>query len=337
MFAKSIPGPKYSVLGFDCQDASDKKAYGGVKVIAVADGHGSGDCFRSEIGAAIAVKTALSLTEKYVKGIFDMSPTEFNEAGSANFQSEIRFSEAGIAVFKHEIWKTWRDAVKKDWETRLEESFELGEGEIRFAKVSDKYKARYMDKKEAQRYLYTAYGTTLLIAISLWSRLLVLQIGDGTCVVLRKDGEFCTPVPADKDNFLNVVVSLCEDGANLKFRHACIDCKPDSPNSPAAVFLSTDGLDNCYPIYENEQHLYRLYTVILDNILKEGFEPTEEEIAGDLLPSLTARGSKDDITLAYLVEDDLELLGKAYDFIEPCYKEEAEAGADDETIRHLDD
>lgn len=60
MFAKSVLGPKYAAKGWRCQDRSGKVNFGRTQVIAVADGHGSSDCFRSEYGASLAVKTHLN-------------------------------------------------------------------------------------------------------------------------------------------------------------------------------------------------------------------------------------------------------------------------------------
>lgn len=103
-----------------------------------------------------------------------------------------------------------------------------------------------------------AYGTTLICAVSIGAQVLVTQIGDGSCVVLQKDG-FKSPVPSDAENFANVTTSLCDAEAYKKFRHVVLDCAESSPLEPLAIFLSTDGLDYCYPIYENERWLYRLY------------------------------------------------------------------------------
>jgi hypothetical protein len=310
MFAKAIPGPKYVAKGWGCQDSADKKEFDCTRIIAVADGHGSSDCFRSEHGSKEAIETAFRQTELYCSEACEES-TE-----------PISFSETGIANFKYSIWQEWRKAVKKDWEFRLQQHINLGDGEVRYETVSDKYKSRFTSKDESvlERYLYAAYGTTLLFAVAIESQLLLLQIGDGSCVVLQKDGEFRMPVPPDEDNFLNVTVSLCEEDANLKIRHAILDCDPDSPTFPVAVFLSSDGVDDCYPVFKNDLHLYKLYAIILENILRVGFDDTEAEIVDKLLPGMTAKSSQDDISLAYLICEDAEVLQSAYNGIKPSIK-----------------
>ena len=70
-FAHSSWGPKYKAKGFACQDYSDKQNLDDVQIIAVADGHGSNDCFRSNIGSELAVKIAFEMISEYeVEGCF---------------------------------------------------------------------------------------------------------------------------------------------------------------------------------------------------------------------------------------------------------------------------
>ena len=314
MFAKSVLGPKYAAKGWRCQDRSGKVNFGRTQVIAVADGHGSSDCFRSEYGASLAVKTAFEQTMLYCRNTAEKS------------DAPVRFSDTGILNFKYAVWNEWRRLVKKNWDEYLKLHKTPGGGEVRYESVSEKYKARFgsSDKKVRDWYLYVAYGTTLLFAVAIESQILLLQIGDGTCVVLQKNGEYRTPVPPDEENFLNVTVSLCEDDANLKIRHAVLDCDVNSPTAPVAVFLSSDGVDDCYPVYRNEQYLYRLYSIVLENILKVGFDATEAEIADHLLPGMTEKSSRDDISLAYFIVQDREMLREAYDNIDTPFKPSAE-------------
>ena len=305
MFAKSAPGPKYVAMGWGCQDCSAQGSFDGGQVIAVADGHGSSDCFRSQVGAALAVRAAIEQAKLACKG-----------AGSESF------SDTGINNFKYQVWCEWRRLVKEDWEHRLSQGAPLGEGEVRFESVSEKYKERFTSTQRdvVERYLYTAYGTTLLWVVVIESQILLLQIGDGTCVVLRRDGKYCTPVPDEEENFLNVTVSLCGENASSKIRHCVLDRHAGSPTEPIAVFLSSDGVDDCFPIYMNELHLFKLYTLIIENVLESGFDATESEIEQELLPDLTSRGSHDDISLAYLICDDLDTLRQTYEQIDSAHK-----------------
>lgn len=307
LFAKSIPGPKYIKKGWVCQDSSGTFEDGRILIIGVADGHGSPNCFRSDFGSKAAIDVAFLQTKRF-----------YTESVN-NDDIPILIARTGITRLKYSIWSEWRKYVKNHWEKH-----HIVDDEIRYLSVEDKYRARFMsnDLEVVNRYLYTAYGTTLLLAVVIDSQLLLLQIGDGTCVVLQRDGKFIAPIPLEEKNFLNVTTSLC-DGEEFNesiLRHAIIKYDTDSPNWPVAVFLSSDGVDDCYPVLNNEDHLYRLYTIIIDNILSAGYDSTVSEIINDLLPGMTKNGSQDDISLAFLVCSSSSLLREAYRNIDEKFK-----------------
>lgn len=294
MFAASVQGKKYLERGLPCQDSSGVLELNGVQTVAVADGHGGKDYFRSDAGSKLAVSIA-----------FEQIKIFCNE-----LTAEERLSESSIKNFEFRFWEEWLKAVKKDWDERLENMI----AEPRFQNVSDKYKERFTstDKNILERYIPVAYGTTLICAVSIGSQVLIFQIGDGSCVVLQRNGEFKFPMPPDEENFANVTTSICDKDAYKKFRHVILDCSEDSPLAPVAIFLSTDGLDDCWSIFENEKHLYKFYNeVILDSVINNGFDSTQKEISDELLPYMTARGSNDDISLAYLMTEDLKSIGRA--------------------------
>lgn len=196
------------------------------------------------------------------------------------------FSDTGIKNLKYNFVQKWRTAVKKDWCERLK----------------------------------------ILCAVSSGAQVLILQTGDGTCVLLQRDGKFCIPVPPNENNFFNRTPSLCDEDAVLKMRHAVINCEKYSTNAPAAIFLSTRVPDDCFPYYQNEEHLYRLYTDILDNVVKRGFFTfAENEIRTKLLPSLSKKASQDDVSLAYLIDSDIFELKKTFAKIDSRYKMSAPA------------
>ncbi|MBQ4494378.1 MAG: protein phosphatase 2C domain-containing protein [Selenomonadaceae bacterium] len=288
-FAASVHGKKYRERGLPCQDSSDALEFDNVQAIAVADGHGGRDYFRSDIGSRLAVQVAFEQIKKFCADIKD---------------SEI-FPENSIRYFELELWEEWQRAVKDDWSKNP-----FNVEEERWQGVSDKYKARYTSADE--RYIPVAYGTTLLLAVSIGWQVLLVQIGDGSCVVLQRDGEFKSPVPPDAESFGYVTTSLCDADGYKKFRHVVLDCAEDSPLTPVAIFLSTDGLDDCYPIGDNEKYLYKLYAdTVIDSMIGNGFDKTRESLRLELLPYMTEHGSNDDISLAYLVTDDLYLLKQA--------------------------
>lgn len=303
MFAASQLGTKYAAKNWNCQDSSGAVEFDNIQVIAVADGHGGSDYFRSEIGSKLAVEVLFNQIKIFCK---DLNSAE-------------RFSENGIKNFKFNFVNEWRKAVKNHWDECLTDGKKIGEGEIRYESVSDKYKARYTSD-DAEKYLYAAYGTTLICAISTGAEILILQIGDGTCVLLQRNGDFRLPIAPDDENFLNVTVSLCDNHAETKIRHAVINCENDSPNFPAAIFLSTDGLDDSFPYYKNEEHLYKFYAdVLIDTMIKEGIAETENEIKNNLLEGISKKASQDDISIAYFLTD-FETLKKTFAEIDLRYR-----------------
>jgi len=314
-FSVCVPGPKYAKKGWPCQDFSCAREEGGLFAAAVvADGHGSGNCFRSQLGARFAVDAALEQLRAYCD--------EDQDAGGTD--REFALSENGIDNLKYDLWQSWRKKVREHWDGYLAQYGALSDEEPRFAAVSKKYRLRYTspDPDVVERYLYRAYGTTMLLAVVVRDKLLLLQIGDGSCVVLLGDGEFLMPVPPDEENFLNVTVSLCDEQACQKFRHAVLDWDTGDPSAAVAVFLSSDGVDDCFPIFENETYLYKLYAVILDNMIQYGFEDTLRELETSLLPSMTGRGSQDDISLAGIVSPSFEVLRDSYGRIDDALKPE---------------
>ena len=157
--------------------------------------------------------------------------------------------------------------------------------------VSEKARRRY----EAGERLQAAYGTTLIgvmLAENFW---LGLQIGDGKCVAISKDGEFTQPIPWDEQCFLNVTTSICDENAAKEFRF-CF-----SRILPAAVFIGSDGIDDCFA---GDERLYDFYRVTL-----KSFAQTDEETAvaqlKEYLPTLSEKGSGDDMSVGILVNTDL--------------------------------
>ncbi|WP_029544497.1 protein phosphatase 2C domain-containing protein [Selenomonas sp. AB3002] len=312
IFSLSRPGEKYARRGFRCQDSSGTCTKNGIQIVAVADGHGADDCFRSEIGASIAIDTLIA------------------EALPLLYEESLPFSEQGIKSFKYKLWQSWREVVRRDWDSKLAIGA-IGDNEPRYEFVSEKYRLRYQN--ESKNYLYTAYGTTLLAAIAIENELLLIQIGDGSAVVLCANGLFDMPVPQDEENYLNVTTSLSDENADQKIRHAVLSLDKGACNCPVSIFLSTDGVDDCFPAYKNEEYLFKFYKVLAETAIREGTEALFDELARETLSEMSAKGSHDDISLGLMVTDDKELLQNAFESISLPQSimdnEETEAGEEE--------
>ena len=163
-------------------------------------------------------------------------------------------------------------------------------GEDELSDVSEKARKRY----ETGQRLQSAYGTTLIgvmLAENFW---LGLQIGDGKCVAVSKDGEFTQPIPWDEQCFLNVTTSICDENAAKEFRF-CFE-----RTLPAAVFIGSDGIDDCFA---GDERLYDFYRLTL-----RSFAQTNDQTAvlqlKDYLPTLSEKGSGDDMSVGILVNTD---------------------------------
>jgi len=135
------------------------------------------------------------------------------------------------------------------------------------------------------------YGTTLIAAALTSHYWFAIQIGDGKCVVINRDKEVIQPIPWDERCFLNRTTSLCDEEAASLFRHFY------SETLPIAIFLGSDGIDDSFPVNENEKHLARFYQNVFDNFVKEGLKNGEIQLR-EMLPRFTQKGSGDDVSIA---------------------------------------
>ena len=139
-----------------------------------------------------------------------------------------------------------------------------------------------------------SYGTTLIAAGMTKNYWFAVQIGDGKCIVINSDDTITQPVPWDDRCFLNKTTSICDENAAELFRHYY------SETLPKAIFIGTDGIDDCYPINDNEEYLAMLYKKIYDNFISEGMEKGQVQLR-EMLPILTQKGSGDDVSVAGIV------------------------------------
>jgi hypothetical protein len=238
-------------------------------LLAVADGHGSAKCLRSDTGARLAVETAARVIRE---ALHDWSaPTEQDRwAGacpppspSAGAHAPARQplqpqaeSDAGrapalppqpapvppmglvrttdrafAAAVAEQLVRRWREAV----EAHLQED-PLSPGELATLEQKDGAAARRL--VEATPLL--AYGTTLLIVLVTDAAILYLQLGDGDVLTVSAAGEVARPVPADARLFANETTSLCSRQAWRDFRigvqplRADGDGPANGPSAPAA-------------------------------------------------------------------------------------------------------
>lgn len=271
-FGMTVIGASHIKSGAVCQDFSLSCELPDRRISVVCDGHGGADYFRSDRGSKLAAVAFMDCME-------NPDLIAALSAAAAEKQRQSRMEQLIKSIIAR-----WNSLVEQDMRQHPFDEDEL-------SGVSEKARRRY----EAGERLQAAYGTTLIGAVLAENFWLGLQIGDGKCVVVSETGEFTQPIPWDEECFLNVTTSLCDENAAKEFRF-CF-----SRTLPAAVFIGSDGIDDCFA---GDERLYDFYRVTL-----KSFAETDEETAiaqlKEYLPTLSEKGSGDDMSVGILVNTDL--------------------------------
>lgn len=274
-----------------CEDASDFYDDEKMHICVVADGHGSDNYPRTDRGSQYAVDAAIEQIKAFVQKIYNPDPEnpeksekESNELIEKFLHSKIDETHQ-LKNLSKSILIRWRELVDKDVE---ENPFHESE----MLNVSDKYKKIYMSENISERRAYKAYGCTLIAYVVTEKFSFGMQIGDGKCVVIDKNGTFSEPIPWDENCQMNVTTSICDSNAADEFRFFVTEEKP------SAVFCGSDGIDDSYA---NVEEMYALYRSIIKIFIEYGSDVGKAEIK-EYLPVLTKKGSGDDVSIAFIMD-----------------------------------
>jgi serine/threonine protein phosphatase PrpC len=315
-FSATLIGISHSKHGKECQDYSlhypvSPETDDAVSLAVVADGHGSEDCFRSAKGAEFAALCAYYGIIEFIDTLNNWEiPQGEKEDEDIGFLEKLRLrfakhtpsatvkteqkiptkeeSEKMLRALVRHIIATWHSKVAEDYTKNPFQDTEL-------ANVEGKYKKRYEDGEG----LHHAYGATLIAVAVTKDFWFGFHIGDGRFTALYKDGTFDQPVPWDERCYLNVTTSICDDDAAETAR--LYYATKEEKDLPLAVFLCSDGVDDNYPVDDNEQHLFKLYRTITQTFAEDGFESTCKQIA-DLANSFATKGKGDDTSIAGIID-----------------------------------
>lgn len=252
-----------------CQDASLSLNKSDFVMTAVCDGHGGEDYFRSDKGSDFAVKAV-----KQCLSDRDFLPM------LANFSDDIVKVNEMLIQLEKSIISVWNDFVQSDFE---ENPFTEDELE----NVDPKMRFRYAIGEKIE----CAYGTTMLVNVLTKDFWFGIHIGDGECVELDKNGNYNHPIPHDDNCVYNYTTSICDRTAIYNMRHHF------SKTLPKALFIGSDGVDNCFV---NNEKLHGFYGTILNS-----FTNNDENVAIlellEYLPRMSQKGSGDDISLGIIL------------------------------------
>lgn len=267
-FHLSVQGASHIKKNKVCQDYSLSYQDDQCVIVIVCDGHGGDDYVRSNIGSALGCGVAEKNIKKFILG-----------SDKSKFFSD---PDKLLKNLEASIINGWNEAIH---DYHKEHPFREEELSI----VSEKARRKYGDGK-----IESAYGTTMIAVAMNCDYWFGVHIGDGKCVAVNRDGEFQQPIPWDEKCFLNATTSICDLDAIQRFRHFY------SEKLPAAVFVGSDGVDDCF---SNNEQFYHLYKTILYSFATTDFKEAYDGLA-DYLPRLSAKGSGDDVSVAALLDMD---------------------------------
>jgi hypothetical protein len=225
-------------------------------IVAVADGHGSRKCFRSNIGSKIAVHVLLKIFKQHLSSnTLDLLQSGFN----------------GIAQnMAKTIHRQWLEKVKKHLQNN---PFTCEEEKIDPGVFNNQI---------------ISYGTTLLGAIITKNYILYMQLGDGD-ILLVNNQTVIRPIAKDENLIANETYSLCNKDADSLFKFYF---QPIIEGLPDLILISTDGYSNSFP---NDLEFQKV-ALDFDNLYRqEGIGFIKKNITS-WLTETTVHGSGDDLT-----------------------------------------
>lgn len=265
-FCKTVRGHSHVTHDRPCDDHSlafyDETA--DCTIAAVSDGHGSPAYARSRFGSEFAVRSAAEAMQQFA---------------------------AAQTVPTPEALRTLTDDILARWHEKVQAH--LAEHPLtpeETANMPEKTAAAYLRGE----HLPSLYGTTLIAALWMQDKLLLVQQGDGRCAVFYPDGNTNQPIPWDPGCYDNITTSMCDTNARERIRTHVIDLH-EKP--VAAVFLGTDGVEDSFT---SMQGLHVFY-MQLSRIITEQPDTLDARLT-ELLPRLSKSGSHDDVSVAGLAD-----------------------------------
>ena len=272
-YAGSATGVNHLADGRPCQDRSyaEEVEYAGgngrAVVLLVSDGHGSVEHYRSDIGAGLAIESALEALP-HILELFD-GVTVSRGVAAASMLSKADDSpvdplfESTARMFFTRISALWSGKV--------------------LVHVAD----NPLPEPSVQGPAHP-YGCTLIGAAVTDRYWFAFQLGDGAVAGVGVDGRTLTPVPGD---------SRCRHGRTTSMsRHGASDFRYGySTEMPAALMLCTDGISDCMP--DAQALTAGIIGPIAEAMLADGGADVCREIDAEL-PEMSRAYGGDDVSVA---------------------------------------
>ena len=231
--------------------------------MALADGHGSAKCFRSQRGARLAVIVAQQVCGQLFK--LDR-PSQIK-----------RWAEEELPKGLVRRWRERVDRLLARCPFTPEELAPL-----------DAASRRLLDAHP-----YLAYGSTLLVVVVAPGFILYLQLGDGDLLTVSAEGEVERPILKDARLIGNETTSLYSAQAwnELQVRFQTLAGAP-----PALILAATDGYANAF---RNEAGFQQVAQDLWALLRDDGDAAVKPHLKG-WLNEASQQGSGDDITVGLI-------------------------------------
>ena len=290
----SCQGESHIASGKVCQDYSYSNVYENGNAIAiVCDGHGGKRYFRSDTGAKIAAEVTEQKVTTFIEevGLSLLKSEPFTQHGTISEQITNQDFDKTSDVER--AFRQLFSSIIYEWNAEvLAHATKNPISELE----KDGLEEHWIKEFEENVNLEKVYGCTLIVYACTSEFWLAFQIGDGKCFACDSDGNWSEPIPWDERCFLNKTTSICDSGAIDEFRY----CYEGNGQSPIAVILGSDGIDDSFGSEENQANFY---VQILKSIAKSGLDATLSEIE-TTLPQLSKIGSQDDMSIAMIFDFD---------------------------------
>ena len=293
VFNYSCLGESHKADEKPCQDASKSAVTDkGLTICIVSDGHGGEQYFRSQIGSQELVNITFEKVQEFTEGMLQLNILKDTPFTQMDISSKRPDNLPALKVIDDRFMQLFR-AIKAEWMIHIYEHALNTPVDDREQK---KVKPEYLDQLKQQRNLEKIYGATLMAYVQCSNFWFAFHLGDGKMIMFDRKGTGFEPVLWDDDCFLNKTTSICQEDAIERFRYTF----EGDGKFPLAVFLGSDGIDDTFT---DGEPLYNFYRGVLQYIFIDGDESVEEDLKKNL-PVFSARGSRDDMSVAYCYDEE---------------------------------
>lgn len=305
LICASTQGADHIKHGIPCEDYGQVFESELCKIFAVADGHGDSNCPRSQFGSKTACELAISEMEKFCSDIKENA-----------WESKILFPSKELDSLARQLISS----IVAKWVKSVNEELENNP-------LTDEERAgceKYIERYDNGERLEHIYGTTLIAGLITEKYLLLIQQGDGRCVVFNADGSASQPIPWDEKCFANVTTSLCDEDAIQRFRYCTVNL---NDNPLVACLAGSDGVEDSY-LSMDLMHSY--YRDLLMYASEDGTAALNEYL-GKTLPEFSKQGSGDDVTISGIIDSE-----RVLNFVD-AFKRDNEIVRKESVIREIDE